>query len=239
MQKIIYVLVKSENESGSTNPILALPKRAFTNVEGVREVLSKHAEEHGFSTEVLLDVEGCEITDEWRLYWIPLSVIGSPSSHEVSVFIADNWDGDQECLLAVANDEFGKKETASEVTNQYIQSLLMNDINFKVKKAKEEGEMLSKSENAILEDKENNKTYKWIRLPYHDIQGIGSEEEDMTLDEVKEFIIETSINLFGDYVTEVAEAIAQEVLDEYHEAEDDNIQKAVAYVILDQFGALI
>ena len=62
---------------------------------------------------------------------------------------------------------------------------------------------------------------------------------DLTRDEVVEFINENGINLFGDKTEEVAEAIADEVLNEYNEAGDEDLQKALAYVIMDKFGALV
>lgn len=59
--------------------------------------------------------------------------------------------------------------------------------------------------------------------------------------EKKEFIdffSEYGINIFGKYTTEIGKAIADEVIEEINEAGDDNLQKAIAYVILDKFNAL-
>ena len=61
---------------------------------------------------------------------------------------------------------------------------------------------------------------------------------EITRNEVIDFITETGINLFGFRVEEVAEAIADEVVEEYNEACDGDLQKAIRYVVLDQFGAL-
>lgn len=70
----------------------------------------------------------------------------------------------------------------------------------------------------------------------------GYEDDDdfdeITREYVVDFIKYEGINLFGDFVDDVAEALADEVLDEYNEAQDGDLQKAVRYVVLDKFGAL-
>ena len=44
--------------------------------------------------------------------------------------------------------------------------------------------------------------------------------------------------IFGKFVDDVADAIADEVVEEYKEAGDGNLQKAIAYVILNKFDKL-
>ena len=56
-----------------------------------------------------------------------------------------------------------------------------------------------------------------------------------TRQDVLDLFADSGWNLFGKWVDEVADAIADEVLDEYYEAGDGNLQKAIAYVILDKF----
>lgn len=62
--------------------------------------------------------------------------------------------------------------------------------------------------------------------------------DKFTRDDVFDFFAATGINLFGKWVDEVAEAIADEVVEEYNEAEDGNLMKAISYVILDKFDKL-
>lgn len=62
--------------------------------------------------------------------------------------------------------------------------------------------------------------------------------DEITREDVVDFIKDEGLNLFGDFVDDVAEALADEVLDEYNEAQDGDLQKAVRYVVLDKFGAL-
>lgn len=62
--------------------------------------------------------------------------------------------------------------------------------------------------------------------------------DKLTRNDVVEFIQNTSMNLFGKYVDEIAELIADEVLEEYNEAGDGKLQKAVSYVIIDKFGGM-
>lgn len=60
--------------------------------------------------------------------------------------------------------------------------------------------------------------------------------EHITLQEVKNFINKQGLNLFGSRVDEVANYISKEVMEEYNEAGDGNLLKAISYVILDKFG---
>lgn len=63
-------------------------------------------------------------------------------------------------------------------------------------------------------------------------------DDELTRADVVEFIQNTSMNLFGKYVDEIAELIADDVLEEYNEAADGNLQKAVSYVIIDKFDGM-
>lgn len=60
--------------------------------------------------------------------------------------------------------------------------------------------------------------------------------EDITRQDVIDFINETSINMFGKFTEEIAGLIADEVIEEYNEAGDGDLQKAISYVIGDKFG---
>lgn len=60
--------------------------------------------------------------------------------------------------------------------------------------------------------------------------------EDITRQDVIDFINETSINMFGRFTDEIAGLIADEVIEEYNEAGDGDLQKAISYVIGDKFG---
>ena len=60
--------------------------------------------------------------------------------------------------------------------------------------------------------------------------------EDITRQDVIDFINETSINMFGKFTDEIAGLIADEVIEEYNEAGDGDLQKAISYVIGDKFG---
>ena len=62
--------------------------------------------------------------------------------------------------------------------------------------------------------------------------------EDVTREDVLELFAESGWNLFGKWVDEVADAIADEVIAEYNESGDGNLQKAISYVILDKFDKL-
>ena len=60
--------------------------------------------------------------------------------------------------------------------------------------------------------------------------------EELTRQDVIDFISVEGLNLFGHYANEIAELVADEVLAEYNEAGDNDLPKAVAYVIGDKFG---
>ncbi len=45
-------------------------------------------------------------------------------------------------------------------------------------------------------------------------------------------------NIFGIYAEEIAELISDDVIEEYNECGDGNLQKAIAYVIGEKFGML-
>ena len=62
--------------------------------------------------------------------------------------------------------------------------------------------------------------------------------DEITRQDVLDLFADSGWNLFGKWVDEVADAIADEVVEEYNEAGDGNLQKAIAYVILDKFDKL-
>lgn len=65
-----------------------------------------------------------------------------------------------------------------------------------------------------------------------------ADNDNITRQDVLDLFADSGWNLFGKWVDEVADAIADEVVEEYKEAGDGNLQKAVAYVILDKFDKL-
>lgn len=65
-----------------------------------------------------------------------------------------------------------------------------------------------------------------------------SDDDSITRQDVLDLFADSGWNLFGKWVDEVADAIADEVVEEYKEAGDGNLPKAVAYVILDKFDKL-
>lgn len=64
------------------------------------------------------------------------------------------------------------------------------------------------------------------------------DDDDITRQCVLNLFADSGWNLFGKFVDEVADAIADEVVEEYKEAGDGNLQKAIAYVILDKWDKL-
>jgi len=64
------------------------------------------------------------------------------------------------------------------------------------------------------------------------------DDDSITRQDVLDLFACSGWNIFGKWVDEVADSIADEVVDEYKEAGDGNLQKAVAYVILDKFDKL-
>lgn len=62
--------------------------------------------------------------------------------------------------------------------------------------------------------------------------------KELTKKEIVELFNEYGLNLFGIYTEEIAELIADEVIEEYENADDGNLQKAIAYVIGEKFGML-
>ena len=60
----------------------------------------------------------------------------------------------------------------------------------------------------------------------------------ITRQDVLDLFAENGWNIFGKRVDEVADAIADEVVEEYKEAGDGDLQKAIAYVILNKFDKL-
>lgn len=62
--------------------------------------------------------------------------------------------------------------------------------------------------------------------------------DEITRQDVLDLFANSGWNLFGKWVDEVADAIADEVVKEYKEAGDGNLQKAISYVLLDKFDKL-
>lgn len=60
--------------------------------------------------------------------------------------------------------------------------------------------------------------------------------EEITKNEIIELFNESGLSIFGKFAGEVAELIADEVIEEYNEAGDGDLQKAISYVIGDKFG---
>jgi RNase P/RNase MRP subunit POP5 len=60
--------------------------------------------------------------------------------------------------------------------------------------------------------------------------------EEITKKEIVELFNENGLNIFGKFASEIAELIADEVIEEYNEAGDGDLQKAISYVIGDKFG---
>lgn len=66
----------------------------------------------------------------------------------------------------------------------------------------------------------------------------NDEDDDNIRQQVIDLFASSGWNLFGKNVDRVAEAIADEVVKEYNDAGDGNLQKAISYVILDKFDQL-
>jgi len=60
----------------------------------------------------------------------------------------------------------------------------------------------------------------------------------ITRQDVLDLFAENGWNIFGKRVDEVADAIADEVVEEYNESGDSNLQNAISRVILDKFDKL-
>ena len=65
-----------------------------------------------------------------------------------------------------------------------------------------------------------------------------ADNDNITRQDVLDLFAENGWTIFGKFVDDVADAIADEVVEEYKEAGDGNLQKAVAYVILNKFDKL-
>jgi len=87
-------------------------------------------------------------------------------------------------------------------------------------------------------------TYGWcvdsFAIPFR--QNLKQDDENNDDDNIRQQVIDlfasSGWNLFGKFVDEVAEALADEIVAEYKEAGDGNLQKAISYVILDKFDKL-
>ena len=62
--------------------------------------------------------------------------------------------------------------------------------------------------------------------------------DKITRQDVIDLFADSGWNIFGRWADDVADAIADEVVEEYNEADDGNLQKAIAYVMLDKFDKL-
>lgn len=62
--------------------------------------------------------------------------------------------------------------------------------------------------------------------------------DKITRQDVLDLFADSGWNIFGRWVDDVADAIADDVVEEYNEADDGNLQKAIAYVMLDKFDKL-
>jgi hypothetical protein len=62
--------------------------------------------------------------------------------------------------------------------------------------------------------------------------------DKITRQDVIDLFADSGWNIFGRWVDDVADAIADDVVEEYNEADDGNLQKAIAYVMLDKFDKL-
>ena len=65
-----------------------------------------------------------------------------------------------------------------------------------------------------------------------------ADNDNITRQDVLDLFAENGWTIFGKFVDDVADAIADEVVEKYKEAGDGNLQKAVAYVILNKFDKL-
>ena len=60
--------------------------------------------------------------------------------------------------------------------------------------------------------------------------------EEITKNEIIELFNESGVNIFGKCAVKIAERIADDVIEEYNDAGDGDLQKAISYVIGDKFG---
>ena len=95
-------------------------------------------------------------------------------------------------------------------------------------------------EEAIDGEDFDNDSYYILAFGFYDyVLAFGfSDGDSITRQDVLDLFAENGWTIFGKFVDEVADAIADEVVKEYNEAGDGNLQKAVAYVILDKFDKL-
>lgn len=73
---------------------------------------------------------------------------------------------------------------------------------------------------------------------YDCTDGEDEDDDDNIRQQVIDLFASSGWNLFGKNVDRVADAIADEVVEEYNNAGDGNLQKAISYVILDKFDQL-
>ena len=95
-------------------------------------------------------------------------------------------------------------------------------------------------EDAIEGEDFDNDSYYILAFGFYDyVLAFGfSDGDSITRQDVLDLFAENGWTIFGKFVDEVADAIADEVVKEYNEAGDGDLQKAVAYVILDKFDKL-
>ena len=95
-------------------------------------------------------------------------------------------------------------------------------------------------EEAIEGEDFDNDSYYILAFGFYDyVLAFGfSDGDSITRQDVLDLFAENGWTILGKFVDEVADAIADEVVEEYKEAGDGNLQKAIAYVILDKFDKL-
>ena len=70
------------------------------------------------------------------------------------------------------------------------------------------------------------------------VLSFGFSDDSITRQDVLDLFAESGWNIFGKRVDEVADAIADEVIEEYNESGDGNLQNSISRVILDKFDKL-
>lgn len=60
--------------------------------------------------------------------------------------------------------------------------------------------------------------------------------EDITKQDVIDFINQTGINMLGKFTEEIAGLIADEVIEKYNEAGDGDLWKAISYTIAEKYN---
>lgn len=69
--------------------------------------------------------------------------------------------------------------------------------------------------------------------------GDDDDDDDTIKQNIADLFSEYGLNIFGKFANEIADAISDEVVEEYKEGDDGDLQRAISYVILDRFDKLI